>query len=815
MGIVGKLVTVLGADTSGLRKGLKESEGLINSTVNRLNSMKGELLSIGAMAMPVKAVQDWAAAINDLEDKTDMTGETASRLLSIGEYVGLSTDLMSNCMARMSKSAYTAAKSIEAAAASGSVSNDVYTKFGIQIMDTNGHLLSAEQILANVTEKHRNMANGVEKTAMEMEIFGRSGANLNDLLNLSQETFDEVYASAERAGLVLSHDTTQAFEDAGFEVNAAKQAMKGLMVSIGAEMLPAVQKLSRGVKDVSEAFAALSPEQRHAAATALEVAAAVSAVSIAMRGMKYIVGPYMSYISKLISGYGALKVAAGSAAAAMAMVAAVATIAVAVYSGAKEKFDNAEAGGGFDYDEDTGQVFVKGQNPYRTDEENAALKKENDEAIAAKMQEKAEESARKMRESAEASMESFMKPGELNFSGIGGGGIGGGSTGGASDMTAEVNRLNEAIGEAEQRGASLRANFEDWKVYVDFEGLDGAAKVYAELDQREQQRYKAAEDYLRQYTDARQEAEKLVESARAAGDEGVLSNALALLDTRKAAEAQAAEDIAAKKIEISEQMEKERNSVATRAMALRQDMEAARVEGDVAAYMQALDDKNAAFLGNLEEQQSLMDAYYQWRMEAEQSYMDFALEAADTLKNSLASGIADSIVNGNKLADVFKNVGKQIVQMFIQWQIKQALSATFAKALRKKELADTTIAAAAASKALATPAWLKLVVNPGAGPVATGLLTEGIATAPALAFASGGVITAPTFALMGEGKDNEAVIPLRKGIFAHLLGIDEDQRQGQSVNIAQNIYGDINDGGDTDDMFRQFSEMVSEGIRGA
>lgn len=82
-------------------------------------------------------------------------------------------------------------------------------------------------------------------------------------------------------------------------------------------------------------------------------------------------------------------------------------------------------------------------------------------------------------------------------------------------------------------------------------------------------------------------------------------------------------------------------------------------------------------------------AYNDWRMEAEQTYMDFALDAANMLKENLSSGIADAIVNGNKLSDVFKNTGKQIAQMFIQWQISRLMADVLSDKLRTKEIVKT------------------------------------------------------------------------------------------------------------------------------
>src|SRR5574344_358892 len=145
MGKVGEMYVALGADTKKLKKGMKESQGLIRGTMDAINNMKAELVSIGAVAGPIAAIRQWASAVNDLEDKTNMAGESASRLLALGEYVGISTEEMSGAMAKMSKSAMTAALAIDNAAASGGVSTDVFTRFGIQIMDSNDKLLSAEE----------------------------------------------------------------------------------------------------------------------------------------------------------------------------------------------------------------------------------------------------------------------------------------------------------------------------------------------------------------------------------------------------------------------------------------------------------------------------------------------------------------------------------------------------------------------------------------------------------------------------------------------------------------------------------------------
>lgn len=67
---------------------------------------------------------------------------------------------------------------------------------------------------------------------------------------------------------------------------------------------------------------------------------------------------------------------------------------------------------------------------------------------------------------------------------------------------------------------------------------------------------------------------------------------------------------------------------------------------------------------------------------------------------------------------------------------------------------------------------------------------------------------------MGEGKSDEAVIPLRNGIFADLLGIDPDTLGGGGTVIEQNIYGDINSAADVNDLFAALNDIIASGKKG-
>lgn len=777
MGTVGNLNVVLGASTTALKKGLKESEGLIESTVSKINSMRGQLLSIGAVAMPVAAVRNWASAVNDLEDKTNMSAESASRLLAVGEFVGLATEEMSGAMAKMSKTAYTAAKAIETAAASGNISQDVFTKFGIQILDSNNRLLSAEQILSNVTDKHRAMANGVEKTAMEMEIFGRSGAKLNDLLNLTDDQFQAVYRSAEKTGLVLDHSTTQAFEDAEFEINAAGQAMKGLAVSVGAQMLPQFRALAESTRDVAEWFAELSPEMRTAVTLSLETAAAVSALSLAIQGVSALAGPYIGILNSIAGAYDALKISALGAAKAAALVTGGALAIGAAVGGA--------TAGAYAYANDISADEM--MRRYTGKNESNTNSSDDWDSVSEGFDPNA-----MLNDAVKGLVDTT--PGTLNFGGGGGGG------GAAKDTSVQDAREYLALFDDATKKA------EDFKSTWDSIKGDKDNSLFGNVDE---QVSKVEQAYL----DA--------QSARLKAEQDSNTKSAELLAQTEA-----------ERLELLRKTEAEANAIKTDAMyqhkdamqknndQMAKDEEAhqalllAMVQGRMTAEDEARLAQIEAKAAENAQEQELMQAYNDWRMEAEQNYMDFAIDAANMLKENLSSGIADAIVNGGKLGDVFKNVGKQIAQMFIQWQISRMMADVLSDKLQKKELVKNKVLA----QSLVAPAVQKSIaeLGPVAAPAAyagatTQMMAEGLGS---LAFASGGVITAPTFALMGEGKSDEAVIPLRKGIFADLLGIDVDDFGGGGTVVEQNIYGDINNAADVDDLFGALGDLIAAGRRG-
>lgn len=80
-----------------------------------------------------------------------------------------------------------------------------------------------------------------------------------------------------------------------------------------------------------------------------------------------------------------------------------------------------------------------------------------------------------------------------------------------------------------------------------------------------------------------------------------------------------------------------------------------------------------------------------------------------------------------------------------------------------------------------------------------------LATIKAQKFGDGGIVTRPTFAMIGE-KGPEAVIPLDKA--GALAGL------GGGVNVKAYFYGDIHNAGDLDEISRRLAQRVTRAVQG-
>ncbi len=801
---IAELIVQLGADSSDMVKGLKKAKTEVEVFQESLKGISNMMVGIGGMSVAavggaIAATKSWAEAVNDLEDKTNMSAESCSELLYVTQAVGLSMSDAGDSLSKMSKNSVTAYQSIVKANEAGEQSTDIFTKYGITITDANGKLLSAQDILANVAKRHREMANGVAKTSMEMEIFGRGGARLNDLLNLTQEQLNGMTQRARAAGLVLDHETTQAWEDMTFQINEAKAAMIGVGVQVGKLLLPELQKLANYAQEVAGKIGDMTDEEKQTMITAMETAAAIGGLGLGIRALIFTFGPLITGIRDVIAALNAMRSAA--IAAKIAAAGAIALGAAAIAYGAYSKYEAWKEGGvdALEYDPDgIDSVTV---NKEKLDE----IRKRKAEEEAQRASEEAEARAREAEERARAEAEAASATPEINLPSGGGGGKHGGASKAevearkakaeAERLQREIEQITDDIKRATEASGELADNFTNAGRQLSVGMLDGAQAVYSQIEEERIRREQSLDDFLKQYRKSVEEAVKIKTDAEKTGDAAILAEAERYLLERQEAEAAAAEEVAKRRALIEEDANKTMLANSTRARAIEAEMRAAMDEGDIQRYQAALSDENVAFMASLEERQAALQQYHDWRMAAEESYSAFSLQIMEQFRQNFSKSITDFIMGTKSLGDALGGVIKQMIQMYIQWRIQQVLAAAFAKKQQAQETATGTAQAATLAAAWWAAAIPKMIVTGGFGgfgglggtgtgiPFAGGSFTGFGVASPFRAMAEGGYAYGPTLALIGEGKHPEAVLPLNDNTFGEIAKGIAGQGIGGNVTL--------------------------------
>lgn len=437
-----------------------------------------------------------------------------------------------------------------------------------------------------------------------------------------------------------------------------------------------------------------------------------------------------------------------------------------------------------------------------------------------------------------------------NIAGVGGTSSGGsGGTSMFTELNREIDRLNTEINAAKDKTLDLQREFNNFALDMRIEGLSEFEKVYANIDKEKQQRLASVDEWMAKFNNATVEAQQMYERAMKTGDANVLASAQEMLAQRQADEAAALEQSKTMRQQITQEALEQEMSAATQAQAYKAELDELYRQGNLEGYMAYLDAEKAAFMQQQSEMQEMMSAYQEWRMEAESTYMTFAIEAANTLKSGLAEGFANAIVNGQNLGKTLQNLGKEIVAMFIKWKAQQLMSQVLVKAgmlesaalgvtmgktiaegtreaaLYMNMLSGGTLAPMAATSMKLALASLSALGGGSGGDVSKTGLSVGAGTSTFdqadsyfPGFANGGIVTGTTIGVIGEKSYDEAVIPLRSSVLESLAsylipGMQSTGTDGE-VTVNVNNYGDINNGSDYDGLMNDIAASVAAGTRG-
>lgn len=263
---------------------------------------------------------------------------------------------------------------------------------------------------------------------------------------------------------------------------------------------------------------------------------------------------------------------------------------------------------------------------------------------------------------------------------------------------------------------------------------------------------------------------------------------------------------------------------------------------DLARLKEVLTEEAAMRLNDMEAQKTMMDTYQQAFLDAHATISQMVTDLYGTALTGLEDAFTNILTNAKSAKDAFADLGKSMLKVIAQYFAKQAagmiLSHVMGQNIQKKEEATSVAQSAAELSAWAPVAVAYETVHPGSAARALGMVTASLTTAAALGasllavssigtgtkssanaisvqgYAKGGYFTGPALGIIGEGIDNEVALPLNKAVFNNIAEGIVEAGANRNATVTQNIYGDINDAADVNDLFEGLSNIVAVGLRG-
>lgn len=240
--VIGALRINLGLDSAQLQRGVKESQAGIEKFAKA--AAAGFATAAAAATGAFMAIQGAAQRADDAFKASQSFGipiEQLGRLQYAAEMSGSSLEEIGKAAQRASRAVNDSMNGLSNAG------TRAFEQLGVELTTTDGRARDVEAILGDVAEQFANMPDGAQKTALAIEMFGRTGANLIPTLNMGRDGLREMGDEAERLGLVFDERTGRASEVFNDNISRLSATMTGLWNQVLANVISGFADLTNKI----------------------------------------------------------------------------------------------------------------------------------------------------------------------------------------------------------------------------------------------------------------------------------------------------------------------------------------------------------------------------------------------------------------------------------------------------------------------------------------------------------------------------------------------------------------------------------------
>ncbi|QUN29549.1 hypothetical protein KB879_06265 [Cupriavidus sp. KK10] len=229
------------ADTQGFGKNIGEVAGeakgkigdFAQETVTKVAAAVAAFAGVSAVLMSVKSSIDGLDAVDELSERLAVNATTLQKYAYQAHFYGLGLDEVGGAVKKLSVN-------MAEAAGGGKDQAALFRAIGVSVVDAGGQLRDVDAVMADVMEKFSDMEDGAGKTALAVDLFGKSGANLNAWLSSGADGIKKATEEAVRFGVIVPEAATKAAGDFNDNLDRMAMVARGTFNQINAAALPAM-----------------------------------------------------------------------------------------------------------------------------------------------------------------------------------------------------------------------------------------------------------------------------------------------------------------------------------------------------------------------------------------------------------------------------------------------------------------------------------------------------------------------------------------------------------------------------------------------
>lgn len=214
---------------SAVEQGLAKVQTKVSDVGAALVGLIGGL-SVAGFAAWVKSAIDAADETSKIAQKTGLATEQVAGLQLAWAQAGGSADAFVPIMTKLNLAVANGNKALDA--------------MGISSKNADGSLKTTRQVLGEVSDKFAAYDDGARKSALAVELLGKSGAEAIPFLNSGAQALNDFDDMAKRLGLTLDEETTANAEKFNDTLDLIETSAQGVGRQVAAQLLPTLASLT-------------------------------------------------------------------------------------------------------------------------------------------------------------------------------------------------------------------------------------------------------------------------------------------------------------------------------------------------------------------------------------------------------------------------------------------------------------------------------------------------------------------------------------------------------------------------------------------